>query len=1462
MTAIINKSISFLFLIFLILPNITYTQEYEEDGDIINEREFWFYEQRSYPDTVIKSDGYKLAAEQKEEILGNGFFDDVYEWSSLGPTPGYMFCNPTWTYMAGRVSTIAVHPTNPNIVYIGASGGGVWKTSNGGTNWTLITGDLGTLTSGALAIDPQDPNIIYYGTGHYVLDTPFGFYGLGLYKSTNGGTNWTHYYTSAGFPEQIRFMRIIVKPGTGNNNILLAATDIGLYRSTNAGINWSVMNGTSGKHCTDVIFSPDGSLAYCIGPESPGFYEGTGYMISTNGGANFTSRTDIIATHDRSHLAICQSDPNRIYLITLKQVSCEMRGVIYKSINAGYNFSEVNYKIFTNCNGTGGDAYQWNYDLCLYVSPVNPEIVFWGIKDLWRSTNGGSSFSSVGGYSGYVHADIHNLAFDPNDNNGNTIYVGSDGGINRSTNLGSNWTNLNPGLSTQIIYRIASSPSNPNIIVGGTQDGGIQSKYSGILVWRDVLGCNDGANVVYSPFEPNIILGSVGNGGVYYKSTDAGNSFGGSIETPPGDWGSHLDWIAAIAADPTQSGVWYTAKNLTQSGNTTVKFYKSTNNGTNWGNPISSISAEGAPPQHIVVSKNYPNLIYLSTGGFKSILPTGTPSSIYKTTNGGISWNQIPTNESGGFPDRFISRLALDPATDELFVTVSGFNGSIEGHLFRTTNDGANWRDMSGDLPDVPVNDIVIQAQGPGVNDRFYIVGTDMGCFSCLELGNNQYNWFVSAGGLPNAIVTDLEYLPYWGKLRASTYGSSVWQLPIGIQSYYVTGTDYIPINNDDGVIINNDIIITTNSTLKIPYSTTLKFASGKKIIVQSGGQIDVPSGQAVTFTSQSGEWGGIEFQGTGYGTLSNCTFNNTTTPITVTGNGSVTYQDINITGCTFNNSGPIQIDSRPKVNVQYCTWNYTSASTSPVIGVFAVNSNETNVSFNNISYLAGASFTSGIWITYGEDLVLHQNTITNSSNGIYVGNSSPFVSGNTITNSSFEYAMVGMSIINCYSPTVKNNMVTNYQFGLWLENSSPIMYSNVIVSENTVGMANTNSAMDAEFNSNAILSPAGLGGGVGLEEAGNNKLRSNQLGEGIHVNYSLPVLDYGNNTIYGMNYYIEGTTGSSGYWYARCNNWVDNPVDPNKFVTDVQVVYDCPGGGGGENDEEPIPPPEPYIINYGHGVYDTIRFINRNMSLTQDKILFSEGSKLIYDGSYTQAISKFQQVIQNYQDSSTSVNAMKKIIFCYDKMNADTSQYNGLRNYYLALAQNNPTDSAFVKVATELAAKCMVRNNVIYPSITEYENIITNSSDSLQILNSELNVIQLYMIAPLGENTVFAGKYESLRPGSKMDGVRMIGSKIFPKINKLETHAIPKEFKLYQNYPNPFNPITKIKFELPNDVNVTIKIYDLLGREVASIVRNEFRKAGRYEVEWNAGNFASGVYFYTIDAGKFRDSKKMVLIK
>lgn len=655
----------------LYIPNNPYDEapEATKKRNSFN-RERWFYEQRMFPNNFIPEDAYKNAYEQREQLRqSQGFYNDnINTWVSLGPTSGFYF---DYGNISSRITTIVIDPSNPNVIYLGAAFGGVWKSTNGGSNWVSKTFNEVSLSSGALAIDPNNTNIIYYGTGEATYSGA-SYYGRGLLKSTNGGDTWTNYTT--GLPSLSYTSRIVVRPGNSSQVFAAMGTN-GLYKSTDGGVTWSVV--ASGR-CDDVVFSPSGDTAYALG-------SGVGYIVSTNGGSSFSPVAAGFTVGTRNHLALCKSAPNVLYMSRYSGSSI----TVYKSTNAGFNYTQI-------AVGTDFAGSQAWYDFYMHVNPHDPNNAYVGSIDVWRTTNGGSFSNITMGYSGgNVHVDQQNMTFHPTDPN--KIYCTNDGGVWMSTNRGTNWTNQNATLTLTQFYRIASKPSDVDEIMGGTQDNGTQ-RTTGTLNWAGAFG-GDGGDVVYQTQNNNHILGETQNNGVR-RSVNGGATWTSGTTGLSGSGA----WVGPLLSHPDSTGIFYTARG---------QVFKTTNSAASW---VGISTGTTGTIREMAISRSNPSVMYATSG-----------SQVFRSTNRGYNFSNVTT----GLPSRTITSVSVHPDSSNVaIVTFSGFGA---GKIYKTTNNGTSWNNVSGNLPDSPVNDGLIYY--PGTSTSAMFAAMDVGVFMTNNWG-------------------------------------------------------------------------------------------------------------------------------------------------------------------------------------------------------------------------------------------------------------------------------------------------------------------------------------------------------------------------------------------------------------------------------------------------------------------------------------------------------------------------------------------------------------------------------------------------------------------------------------------------------------------------------------------------------------------------------------------------------
>jgi photosystem II stability/assembly factor-like uncharacterized protein len=667
--------------------------------------------------------------------------------------------------VGGRVADLIGDPVDANKFYVGAASGGVWKTLDGGLTFTPIFDHQGSLSIGALAIDPRDSNTLYVGTGEA---SPGGgsvtYPGDGVWKTTDGGATWQH----LGLDQTIAIGRIVVDPKNPDNvfvaamgNLFSRNDDRGVFRSRDGGRTW-----------TKVLFVSDiaGAVDLAIDPDDPSrvfaatwerirspserIYggPGSGLWLSIDGGTSWQRLAGGLPTADtepsRIGVAIAPSSPSTVYAVYYRKADTSLEGV-FRSTDGGATWTR---QPATNLRNIASNQGTWSGRI--FVHPTNPAEVWVDGVGLARSADGGATFSPVGG----LHADHHAQWFSPA--NPSVILKGNDGGVYRSTDGGRIWTHFD-NLPISQFYTVEAHPKEPFKLYGGMQDNGVKRTVTGNPGdWSNVTG-GDGFEVHVDPRSISVIY-SESQFGALRRSINGGASFSGATSGLTG----RLGWKTPLAFDPTSTG----------NGLTTIMYlgsnilFRSTDSAASW-TPISGDLTNGnqgvggvvfGTITTIAVAPSNRNTIYIGTDD----------GNVWVTRDTGRSYLRVDL----ALPKLWVTRVAVDPRNDAIaYVTFSGFRVDQPlAHVFRTNNHGLTWTDISGDLPDAPVNDIVLD---PRSSSTVY-VGTDVGAFVSHDLG---VSWAPLGVGLPEGVViTDLTLLPGPpATLLAATYGRSIYSIDL-----------------------------------------------------------------------------------------------------------------------------------------------------------------------------------------------------------------------------------------------------------------------------------------------------------------------------------------------------------------------------------------------------------------------------------------------------------------------------------------------------------------------------------------------------------------------------------------------------------------------------------------------------------------------------------------------------------
>jgi photosystem II stability/assembly factor-like uncharacterized protein len=685
----------------------------------------------------------------------------------------------SWTWLGpgnigGRIRSIVVSPTNPANIWVGSVGGGIWRTTDGGDSWFPVNDFMPNLAISTMAIDPADPNVMYAGTGEVFPGsssppgTPLGpgFPGAGVFKSTDGGVTWNQLASTAG-GNWFFVNRLAVSP---DGSTLLAATGTGIWRSTDGGETWDQRD--SSGVAADIKFDPN------LGNRAIAGYFGK-MLYSLDGGLNFAPSLNInpaIGTNSNCVPGTALGASLRVELAFAPSNSS-----LYASIdqNQGDVYRSQDLQTFTRvstCNKINGVLTtllggQGGYANAIWVNPIKSEFVIIGGTNLYRSTDGGSSFAQISGPGppNDAHSDHHVIVADPRfDNVANrTAFFGNDGGIWKADDVltvaqNSGWTSLNHRLGITEFYGAAGDAAT-GVIIGGTQDNGTL-KFSGGTVpggpntesWKDIGFGGDGGTCAIDPTNSNYLYGETLFPTLKIRrSTDGGNT-NSIISGGISDIGSTY-FTAPLILDPNDP-----ARNTMLVG--ALSLWRSTNVKA----PMPTWAAIKSPTNFgisaLAVANGNPNFVVVGHGD----------GEIYLTTNGTANtptWTKISPPRF----QRFLTRLIIDESTSPYWIYAT-FGGFSSGNVVRTTDSGATWADISGSgltaLPQVAVYSMAIHPVFPNL----LYVGTEVGVFASEDAGAT---WEVPQDGPANVAVADLFWMG--GDLVAATHGRGVFRASGGV---------------------------------------------------------------------------------------------------------------------------------------------------------------------------------------------------------------------------------------------------------------------------------------------------------------------------------------------------------------------------------------------------------------------------------------------------------------------------------------------------------------------------------------------------------------------------------------------------------------------------------------------------------------------------------------------------------
>src|SRR6185295_8289525 len=725
--------------------------EFESD-ELRQKRDDWLVFQRQYPFTAIPGGARRNAwlSLPQSDFITQAAGDT---WLEIGPRPITSAPLDNWGLTNGRVNAVAVSPVDPMLILVGGADGGVWRSTDGGSSFAPVTDNQVDLSVGSIAFSKSNPSVAYVGMGSVFL-------GTGVLRSMDSGATWSP-VSNASLPSPGLIRKIAVDP-SDPNRVYVAQYALkgssgslfssGFYLSTNGGVSWrKTLTGLPEDVAVDPI-NPQRLYLALSRVDEPGSPP-AGLYRSTNSGETWSH--SYVGPFDPTrfpNIRVTVANNSTAYVFGRGSVSGATQIRVAASTDGGTSWNE---------RGTNGlNTSIWDY---IAVDPTNPNVLYIGLEDVFKSTDGGvnwvnktNNYALVGGSLRFQpsqsnsHTDQHGLAFSPSDPN--TIYIATDGGLYRSTNGGNAFQALNTSLSLGQLYSIALHPTDRGISYCGTQDNGSVRRLREPSQWKEII-TGDGGSVVIDPVDNTRVFSTYIFGTIFrwrdnasaFDVTVGTNTIFGEPESNP-----RIGFIAAFAGNRVDSTLYFG----------TWRLFTSKDRGATWQATAGAtdltkgVTASGPDVlTTIAVARSNTNVIYTGSAQGAAMV----------STDAGATWKNI----TAGLPLRFISSISVDAQNSAVaYLTVSGYASS---HVFKTTNAGTSWTDINGNLPDIPTNALLIDP----LDANTLFAGTDIGVFRSRSAG---FNWEYFSSGMPPVVVHAFDAQSN-GLIQAGTFGRGVYEL-------------------------------------------------------------------------------------------------------------------------------------------------------------------------------------------------------------------------------------------------------------------------------------------------------------------------------------------------------------------------------------------------------------------------------------------------------------------------------------------------------------------------------------------------------------------------------------------------------------------------------------------------------------------------------------------------------------
>ena len=699
-----------------------------------------YMEPRVYPtgDITLPSQTYKAFETYKaSSVYTHRNLNTIPQanWTALGPTG--TVTNGDFEG-SGRINFLKFDPFDSDIMWTVSPLGGLLKTVDGGLNWTSNTDQLPLIGCSDIAIDPVDPQIMYLATGDANgMGSALTIASIGILKSTDGGITWPPSSNTMNWDVSWgrNIYKLLIHPTQPDT--VFAATTNGIYRTLNGGTTWIKMN--DGQF-TDIEFKPGNpNIIYAVAGVTWGgtFYKSTDvgltFSVVTNG---LPSSNDVA----RLEIGVTEADTNLVYIVAVKKNTFDFYG-FYRSTNGGDQFTLQSNTPNILFGQAGSQAW---YNLAMAVSPYHKDTILVGATNIWRSLDGGVTWtkhtSENGGFVPFVHADHHAITFHPGTDS--IYYSGNDGGLFKTTDYGTTWDPMNEGMQIAQMYKFGVSPLDPYTILTGHQDMATQM-YDGTDWVIFTRNTGDGMECIYEYDNDTIRYLESYRGRIIvtyndYPLYNVVCTFNGSGVNAAGSW------ITPFIMHPTHDSTLLVGK---------AQVWRTVDGGQTF-EQVGDVSGGSTNLIALAYSRSNPDYIYAAKSN-KLFVSTDGQTFTDKT-------NSLPVGSAS------ITALAVSNTNPKkAWVTFSGY--SAANKVWVTNDAGNTWSNYSTGLPNLPVNCITFQKAS---YDGLY-VGTDVGVYFRDQSLSSWQPYFTD---LPNVDVQELDIAYSIGKIRAATNGRGLWQ--------------------------------------------------------------------------------------------------------------------------------------------------------------------------------------------------------------------------------------------------------------------------------------------------------------------------------------------------------------------------------------------------------------------------------------------------------------------------------------------------------------------------------------------------------------------------------------------------------------------------------------------------------------------------------------------------------------